>query len=70
MKLIRTFVIKTRGYLPNFLVGPAVGVGLNVSIDDMYLVKRLLKHRSGADMEEWPEDLKIREWPVHLKEVD
>ena len=38
------------------------GAGLNFSIDDLYLVKKRLKHRAGAVMEEWSEDLKVREW--------
>ncbi|MBN6745083.1 DUF5131 family protein [Acidithiobacillus ferrooxidans] len=27
---------------------------------------RQLRHRAGADMDEWPEDLRVREWPFAL----
>ena len=39
------------------------GASLKIPEEVIDLLKRRLKHRSGADMDEWPEDLKIREWP-------
>ena len=39
------------------------GASLKIPEEAIDLLKRRLKHRSGADMDEWPEDLKIREWP-------
>lgn len=34
----------------------------------IYRIKRLA-HRAGADMAEWPKDLRVREWPVALNNV-
>jgi protein gp37 len=39
------------------------GASLKIPEEAIDLLKRRLKHRSGADMEAWPEDLKIRKWP-------
>ena len=40
------------------------GARLKVSDDVVALVSRRLKHAKGADMEEWPEILRVREWPA------
>ena len=35
------------------------------------MVRRVpLKHKKGGDMSEWPEDLRVREWPVQKPEGD
>ena len=39
------------------------GAGLQVSIDDEYLVARRLYHRAGADPSEWAADLQVRQYP-------
>lgn len=39
------------------------GAGCKIPEEAIYLLKRRLKHRSGADMEEWPKDLLVREYP-------
>ena len=39
------------------------GSALKISEDAIPLLKRRLKHRSGADMEEWPEEFRVREYP-------
>ncbi|MHB8370641.1 MAG: DUF5131 family protein [Leptospirales bacterium] len=41
------------------------GAALKIPEEAIYLLKRRLKHRSGADINEWPEDLKVREWPEY-----
>ena len=42
------------------------GAGLKVDADVACMVSKRLKNRSGADMDEWPEYLKNREWPLKL----
>ena len=37
------------------------GAGLDISPD---IISRRLIDRAGADMDEWPEDLRVREWPA------
>ena len=39
------------------------GAGLKVDPDVACMVSRRLRDRAGADMAEWPEDLRVREWP-------
>lgn len=41
------------------------GYGLTIPLDAAGCVTRRLRHRAGADMAEWPEDLRVREWPVN-----
>ena len=36
---------------------------LDASEDDRTPVNLRLYDRAGADMTEWPEDLRVREWP-------
>lgn len=45
------------------------GASLKIPEEAIYLLKRRLKHRSGADPEEWPEGLRVREWPIKGKEA-
>ncbi|WP_053764438.1 DUF5131 family protein [Leptospirillum ferriphilum] len=42
------------------------GASLNIPQEAIDLLGRRLKHRSGSDMEEWPEELKVREYPENL----
>ncbi len=44
-------------------VNGIAGSSLKIPEEAISLLKKRLKHRSGADMEEWPESLRIREWP-------
>ncbi len=39
------------------------GTKLSIPGEAIDLLKRRLKHYSGADMEEWPEEFRIREYP-------
>ena len=39
------------------------GASLKIPEEAVSLLKRRLKHRSGTDMKEWPEGLRIRESP-------
>jgi len=41
-------------------------LGGNVNDTDLTgeLVRIRLKNRKGADLSEWPEDLRVQEWPV------
>lgn len=50
-------------------VGPRrVGAGLDLHPVDEAGVTRL-RHRKGADMAEWPADLRLREWPPEMQAV-
>ncbi len=40
------------------------GAGLQVDPDAACLVSRRLRDSAGADMNEWPEHLRVRDWPV------
>ena len=40
------------------------GKSLKIPEEAIYLLKRRFAHRSGADIEEWPEEFKKREFPV------
>ena len=42
------------------------GAGLKVDPDVACMVSRRLRERAGADMAEWPEDLRVREWPQEV----
>ena len=45
------------------------GAGLKVDPDVACMVSRRLRDRAGADMEEWPEYLRVREWPAAVGNV-
>jgi len=55
--------IKQLGAAYSDPVDGIAGAGCKISEEAIYLLKRRLKHRSGADMEEWPKDLLVREYP-------
>ncbi len=42
------------------------GASLKIPEEAISLLKRRLKHHSGADMNEWPESLRVREWPASI----
>ena len=46
-------------------VNGIAGASLKIPEEAISLLKRRLKHHSGADMAEWPESLRVREWPDH-----
>lgn len=59
--------IKQLGAAYSDPVDGIAGSSLKLSDEVLYLLKRRLKHRSGADIDEWPDELKIREYPENLE---
>lgn len=46
----------------NGIAGPALARSMDA--DTRTLVSRVLSHPKGGDIEEWPERLRVREWPT------
>ncbi|MBU2773369.1 phage Gp37/Gp68 family protein [Acidithiobacillus ferrooxidans] len=45
------------------------GAGLQVDHDVACMVSRRLRDRTGANMDEWPEDLRVRKWPKEASDA-
>ena len=45
------------------------GAGLKVDPDVACMVSRRLRDHAGADMAEWPEYLRVREWPAAVNDI-